>query len=421
MDVVTLVLAKKYAKEASGDSVKFIDITVNLIGSEGNIPLGNTIYLYEIIDGNEILTQSVEAPSGTAVVRAPRGTKYKITASADTEGFYAPTSEIGIIMESTSVTIRYTELAYPKNFNDLQVLARLGLASSVVSIGDEFTTTYTYNGEDFEMPWIVVDIKDVEFEDGHTGQGVFIESKYSTIESVQYDAPHQEVATEETAIDGLYYIGRTGDTYTLLDLQAGDEIPYSDYTYVYHDKIKDTTLLIYKNGHNRYSTSAYRQWLNSDKDKGKWWTASNVGYCPPSQLNSQKGFIAGLSQNFIDCVAKIKRTYDTNSKTDGSVIDVIYDKFFAATATELYGVANDNEGEYWAYYKEVTGLTAPSNSANTGRIKYALNAKSSPQSCWSSLCLRSFSYAVWCRSPAGQLGSASASNGYRAVPACVIG
>lgn len=404
------------------DCVKFVKITVNLIGSEGNIPLGNTVYVYEIVNNIETLSYSSICPTGTIVVRIPHGIQYRITASTDVEGFYAPTEVTGVAINDSKVTIRYTELAYPKTIRDLQTLAKMGLASDVVSIGDEFTTTYTYDGNEMEMPWIVTDIKEVEFEDGHIGQGVFLESKYATIESIQFDAPHQEVATEETAIDGLYYIGRTDSTYTLLSLSTGDTIPYSDYTYIYHDTIKDTSMNTYKYGHNRVLTSAYRQWLNSDADKGNWWIAPKVGYCPPSQLNSQKGFMVGLSREFIDCVAKTKRTYYANSVTDGSVIDVIYDKFFAATGTELYGSVNDNEGTYWTYYKEVTGLSSPSNSNNTGRIKYALNAKSSSVYCWTFSSSRSSSCDVWNRNATGQLGGNYRANGiYRAVPACVIG
>lgn len=412
--------SKKIAEELN-ECVKFVKITVNLIGSEGNIPTGNTIYVYEIIDNIETLSYSVPSPTGSTVVRIPRGEKYRITASTDEEGFYAPVDVIGVAIHDDAVTIRYTELAYPKTFRDIEVLAQAGLASDVISIGDEFTSTYTYDGNELEMPWIVTDVKDVEFEDGHIGQGVFMEAKYATIESIQFDAPHQEVATEETAIEGLYYIGRTDSTYTLLTLSPGDTIPYSDYTYIYHDTIKDTSLNIYRYGHNRVLTSAYRQWLNSDADKGAWWTAPKVGYCPPSQLNSQKGFMAGLSKEFIDCVAKVKRTYYTNSVTDGSVIDVLYDKFFAATGTELYGSVNDNEGTYWTYYKEATGLTSPSNNQNTGRIKYALNAKTSPLYCWSFSCSRGGSCCVWSRYATGQLLSYYAYCSYRAVPACVIG
>lgn len=412
--------SQKISEELS-DCVKFVKITVNLIGLEGNIPHGNTVYVYETINEIETLSYSTACPTGTITVRVQKGLQYRITASTDAEGFYDPTEVTGVAINDSEATIRYSELVYPKTIRDLQTLAKKGLASEVVSIGDEFVTTYTYDGNEYEMPWIVTDIKDVEFEDGSTGQGVFLEAKYATIESIQFDAPHREIATEETAIEGLYYIGRTDSTYTLLTLSAGDTIPYSDYTYVYHDTIRDTSLYIYKYGHNRVSTSALRQWLNSDADKGAWWTAPKIGYCPPSQLNSIKGFMAGLSQDFVDCVAKVKRTYYINSVTDGSVIDVLYDKFFEATGTEVYGSVNKNEGTYWTYYKEATGLSAPSNNQNTGRVKYALNAKTSSQSCWMFSSHRGDSYYVWCRNTSGQLFSNFANSSYRAVPACVIG
>lgn len=399
------------------ECVKFVKITVNLVGSGGNIPLGNTVYVYEIVNEIEILSYSVLCPNGTIIVRVPHGIQYRITASTDAEGFYAPTEVSGVAINNSEATIRYTELTHPKTIRDLQTLAKMGLADEVVAIGDEFTTTYTYDGNEFEMPWIVVEIKEVEFEDGSTGQGVFLESKYCTIESLQFDAPHQEVATEETAIEGLYYIGRIGNTYTLLTLSAGDTIPYSDYTYIYHDTIRDTKLDIYKFGHNRVSTSALRQWLNSDADKCAWWTAPKVGYCPPSQLSQYKGFMVGLPQDFVDCVAKVKRTYYTN----GSVVDVLYDKFFEATGTELYASVNENEGTYWTYYKEVTGLSAPSNNQNTGRIKYALNSKTSSQTCWMFSSRRGNSCTAWDRYSAGRISFDTVNLSFRAVPACVIG
>ena len=412
--------SQKISEELS-DCVKFVKITVNLIGLEGNIPLGNTVYVYETINEIETLSYSTACPTGTITVRVQKGLQYRITASTDAEGFYDPTEVTGVAINDSEATIRYSELVYPKTIRDLQTLAKKGLASKMVSIGDEFVTTYTYDGNEYEMPWIVTEIKDVEFEDGSIGQGVFLEAKYATIESIQFDVPHQEVATEETAIEGLYYIGRTDSTYTLLSLNGGDTIPYSDYTYVYHDTIRDTSLYIYRYGHNRVSTSALRQWLNSNADKGAWWTAPKIGYCPPSQLNKIKGFMAGLPQDFVDCVAKVKRTYYTNSATDGSVIDVLYDKFFSATGTELYGRVNENEGTYWTYYKEATGLSAPSNNQNTGRVKYALNAKTSSQYCWTFSSNRGHSYDVWHRYATGQLYYDLATTSYRAVPACVIG
>lgn len=412
--------SQKISEELS-DCVKFVKITVNLIGLEGNIPLGNTVYVYETINEIETLSYSTACPTGTITVRVQKGLQYRITASTDAEGFYDPTEVTGVAINDSEATIKYTELVYPKTIRDLQTLAKKGLASEVVSIGDEFVTTYTYDGNEYEMPWIVTDIKDVEFEDGSIGQGVFLEAKYATIESIRFDAPHQEVATEETAIEGLYYIGKTDSTYTLLSLNKGDTIPYSDYTCVYHDTIRDASLYIYKYGHNRVSTSALRQWLNSDADKGAWWTAPKIGYCPPSQLNSIKGFMAGLSQDFVDCVAKVKRTYYTNSATDDSVIDVLYDKFFSATGTELYGTVNENEGTYWTYYKEATGLSAPSNNQNTGRVKYALNAKTSSQGCWAFSSIRGSSYNVWIRATTGQLYGNYPYFSFRAVPACVIG
>lgn len=307
------------------------------------------------------------------------------------------------------------------SFADIKALAQRGAADKVLRIGDEIPSTYTYGETVYDAPWIVVDIGDVEFEDGHVGQAVTLEWKYTSIEYITMDAPHQEFATEPTAIDGLTYIARDNDNYSLLNLNPGDQIPYPQHQYIYHDAIRDTTLNIYRYGHNRVKDSAMRQWLNSSAGKGKWYTKPGIGYVEPSNVNSYVGFMAGLPSDVLNNVAKTKRTYYCNYVTDDSAIDTLYDKFFLASVTEIYGIGNANEGAVWPWYKKVTGLPAPSNAENAGRIKTALSARTTGQHSWTFSANRNLSSSASRRVTRGQLGSTNAAASYRTVPACRIG
>lgn len=253
-----------------------------------------------------------------------------------------------------------------KSFAEVQQIVRAGKAKDVFDIGHEFVTHYTYEGTVYDMPWVVLDNDRLcEWHDGSKHPGLWIGSKYATIEKIQFDAPEQEEATEATAQEGLFYCGRNGSTYTMLKLSAGDTIPYGDYQDVYHSIVNNRD--VFSNGYNRYLHCAQRQWLNSDATFGGWWTSQHVGDCAPSELQTVKGFMAGLDTDFLSVINPVKIQVATNVFTDGGVTDVMYDKFFMQSAEELYGIPhhNDVEGPFFPYWKQITGLENPTNGSGS--------------------------------------------------------
>lgn len=316
--------------------------------------------------------------------------------------------------------LQFTELYAATTWDQIQLEVKTGAAEAKYPIGTEFVTKYTYNGTEYDMPWVVVAYRNVIKEDGEEHPGMVLQMKYATPEDIQFDAPEHEEATETSALDGWYYCGVTGSTYTMLNLAAGDAVPYSDYDHIYHGDVNDARA--YQNGYNRYKFSAMRQWLNSSGDVGEWWESQHNGDTAPSQLATRKGYMAGLEADFLAVIEPVQISVATNTVTDGGVTDTMFDRFFLPSLEEIYAVpqAKGVEGEYWHYWKTITGLDEPSNAANNARKTPRLNAPDgSAANLWVRSAVRG-NLNEWYVSTGGTLNSYGAPASCAAQAACVI-
>jgi hypothetical protein len=280
------------------------------------------------------------------------------------------------------------------------------------------------------MPWDMCLGKTATLADGTVREGIYLKSHYATVESHPFDASETEKASEETATEGLYYYGYDGSTYTLLSLSAGDAVPYDDYTAIYHNAIKDTTCNIVVGGYNRYSHSAYHQWLNSGADKGSWWTAQHIGDVAPGTLNSTRGFLAGLPEDFVSAAEPILIGSALNAVTEPDKTlgtETVEAKFFLPSLEQHYiqPGASGVEGEYWDYYKtlaESAGLSGRFQPRGTypELINYALNNQTQAQNVRLGSANRENSSYVWYEHASGSVYSNGACNSVRACPACFI-
>lgn len=310
-------------------------------------------------------------------------------------------------------------------WEQVQANVKAGKGRALYPIGTELVTQYTMGATVYEMPWIVVQNDcECEWQDGTKHPGLILQSKYATVEEIQFDAPEEnpvDSATEPNALEGWYYWGKTGTTYTKLTVAAGDALPFDSYDSIV--KCAVNHLDVVKFGYNRWSVSAYRQWLNSDAAAGAWWTPQHDGDLPPTQLPTRDGFLRGLDADFLACVNPVKVQTACNTVTDGGVTDVTYDKIFLPSIEEIYGVpqAAGVEGNYWPYWKTITGLDEPSNAANDARKNSALNNKTGAavtQRLRSAG--RGTSSTVWNVYSGGNLNIYYAYASYRSLPACVI-
>lgn len=320
----------------------------------------------------------------------------------------------------------------PENIVRMKNISDAGLARKYFNIGDQVIVEYKNTaGTVYEMPWDVVHIGDAVLADGTIKKdAIYLQSHWATNESIQFDKPETEVATEATATAGLFYYGYDGTNYTLLNLAAGDEIPYASYTKVYHNEIKDTTFNIIKNGYNREAHSAYRQWLNSDALKGGWWKAQHIGDCAPDQAGTVNGFLAGLPKDFVNAMSEVTVTQALNtvSEPDKTLVNESYTaKVFLPHLEQMYispQLAN-TEGESWDYYKQLAGdagLTGMFQRSSTYPIliSYALENHNSAQYVRLASAVRGGSYYTWYVNSSGDVNNNSARNAFRCRPACVI-
>lgn len=318
--------------------------------------------------------------------------------------------------------------AIPTSWKAIQNCVRSNDAINRFAVGDELISKYYYGGQSYDCRWVVLDVnRPCEWEDGTTHYGLWLGMKYATPETIQFDNSESvtvDLEKEPNAVEGWYYWGVTGNTYTKLELSTGDALP-TTYDSIASGTIDDVNVIRY--GYNRWSHSAIRQWFNSDAGVGKWWEPQHYGDIAPTQLSQIRGFMANLDKDFLSVIHPVKVQTACNTVTDGGVTDVTYDRFFLPSIEEVYGVpeVEDIEGSYFPYWKKVTGLDEPSNGSdqdpNEARKIRKLTAPNG-NAVYVRLrsVYRSASPGVWLVGSNGCLGNYVASGGIAALPVCVI-
>lgn len=409
---------------------RYITVTVKSTEGDTDIPttittsIGGAVYSTVAYDG---------APVALAI---PDGISYQITASSEVHHgdsfYYDPTPLEGVASKDAQAEIIYSKLGAIHSFADVKRISDMGLAPQYFKVGDVLTTTYEdVNGTKYECPWVVVSTEGATLADGTVKEsGVHLQMQYATIESIQFDAPEKEKATEETAQEGLYYYGFDGTNYTFLNLSAGDAIPYSDYTEIYHNEIKDTSLNIVRYGYNRDSHSAQEQWVNSAAGKGEWWEAKHIGDTPPNERANYRGFLAGFDADFLGALSEIQitRALNTVSEPDKTLARETRNvRMYLPSLEQMYIVpqADGVEGNFFPYYKQLAeGAGVSGKFAQGGTypilISYALNAKSSAQNVRLASASRGNSTIVWNVNSSGYVSYNYASNSARCRPVCFI-
>lgn len=181
-------------------------------------------------------------------------------------------------------------------------------------------------------------------------------------------------------------------------------------------------------GYNRWSHSGMRQFLNSKSAVGAWWTAKNPYDRPPQQLATLRGFMAGFDEAFLNIIKPTKVTTALNTVSDSDIgtSESTYDTFFLSSLEEEYCVPQlaNVEGSAWEYWRERLGTASPqgwyADNTNPNHIRYAYEAKTSPQGCRLRSATRGHAYSTWYVITSGTVGFSSASTALRGCPACVI-
>lgn len=127
-------------------------------------------------------------------------------------------------------------------------------------------------------------------------------------------------------------------------------------------------------GNNRYSVSNIRQWLNSDKVS--WYSAQHSADAPPNDANvssnyneydAEAGFLTNFSKGMRNSLVTAPLTTAKNTATDGGGSEVVNDKVFLLSNTEV-NLANENgiaEGKLLPLFNTINRIAFPSVEAVT--------------------------------------------------------
>lgn len=347
------------------------------------------------------------------------------------------------------------------SWSAVQQIVRLGLASKVFAIGDQFVSTKG----DAQLVWDIIGFDHDVPADSQFKHSMTIQL-HDCYTSAQFDAPEALYYAPEGLSAGTYcfallsgydttYGGGKTYQFTLTkDVPAGGQIMFP---WSYNKQASTVLISTYESatsstiiesvsvtegssgtnlgtadgktenmnhshriryGSNRWLHSSIRQWLNSDKAASAWWTPQNVFDRPPSNT-STAGFLTDMDSEFLAVIGEVNKRTALNTVTDGGGYEDSKELMFLLSRNELYGGLENsvNEGEPYPYYANYSDLSAPGTAVDSNRIKYR---NGSAQYWWQRSCHSGNAYSVRLVTPTGTITSGHASGSYGVAPACNI-
>ena len=171
-------------------------------------------------------------------------------------------------------------------------------------------------------------------------------------------------------------------------------------------------------GNNRWKESAIRQHLNSDAVAGSVWAPQNHWDRPPSWKDSTEGFMNGLETSFTNYVADVEIDTYRNTVCDGGGLDTTDDKFFLAGRNELFFPQEGaDNGVAFELYKQESISSIAHVGADPIRVK---KTSGSADFWWPRSPNVGYAYSVRTVSPTGENHGHNAHNSIGVAPAFVI-
>lgn len=179
-------------------------------------------------------------------------------------------------------------------------------------------------------------------------------------------------------------------------------------------------------GHNRWSTSALRQYLNAAG--ADWFKPLEKFSIRPDQY-AKHGFMAGLGEDFLSAIRPVKIT-TVNNTVEGfdTASEDTFDTFFLPAAVDMnIKSRNESEGTLSPYWRERMGITQPLNYGWEGEpnqsdaLKIPALNSTNPQDVRVRSVKPSDASATYLVQKTGMAGvDGSASNAYRFSPVCAV-
>lgn len=372
----------------------------------------------------------------------------------------------------------------PETWEQVILAIKSKLHREMYAVGDKFSNIWkdtNNSNKEYDNPLRINHFEDgLELEDGTTVNGMWLQTVYAHLKGVQFSHQQAFYVSDEGMTTGTYCIGfdytwgdkgyvTKGDywNFTLTkDVPAGGKLagfygapdqPQTNWrVYVYSadgktvletvstiNKGQEGTLLgamtAYGDenlngiqqmayGDNRYATSAIRQYLNSDKPKGEWWTAQTKWDIAPDQLSQIDGYLCGMDPELLAVLKPVKVVTYCNTVTatgQKQVKDITYDKVTLISLEQMYiNPQIAGEGEAHEYYKELNGTNTKFQWWQTYEIlkTFAVESPTSPQYVRLRSANRYTAYGTWYVSSSGYVSNSStAGSAYRPAPLMFIG
>lgn len=368
-----------------------------------------------------------------------------------------------------------------KKFEDVARVVAGGKQATVFDTGDQLTTTWTdSNGTKYSNPFDIVEVECTpELKNGQVVHGMMLNQHYANIHGCPFDAQEALYDADEELPAGTYHFTIAGDTWTTSEngkvvqftltkpIPAGGQLVYAD-AEGFNKAIAGQKIATYAGpavftaietvslsegsegtdlgstdgkeklnhhqrafrGCGRWMTSMLRQYLNSDKPAGEWWSKQDKWDRASTFVNSCPGYMSGFSADFLSVLRKVKVCTARDTVVNDGGTDVTYDYFFPVSLEQFNAVPQvfDIEGKACHYWKELASGTSKLDTS--GKFKqnetypilrvYALNAKNSPRICWLRSTYRGSANYAWSVYSDGNVCNSSALLGYSCAPACVI-
>lgn len=354
-----------------------------------------------------------------------------------------------------------------------------GYGPSLFSIGSTFTEPWkdtANNNTAYDNPWRVNHFSDVELQGGTTVPGMWLQNVYAHPFGVQFSHHRAFYACPDGLAAGTYNVGFgdnwntnvvKGKVYQFTLTKAVEQggrlagfykIPdtkpteWKVYSYGADGKTLNETVDIAEGlegtslgsmlankrtgnlnslqetgyGWNRWSTSALRQYLNSDKPKGEWWTSQDQWDIAPDELATKDGYLCGMDREMLNNILPVKTVTYVNTVNDGTAdsFDVTYDKVNLISLEQMYiNPQHAGEGEAHEYWKKVNGTDTKWQQYQTyPTLKhYAVENHSSAQSFRLRSAGRGGAFNTWYVNSSGLVNDGYASWSGRFSPLVVIG
>ena len=371
----------------------------------------------------------------------------------------------------------------PETWEQVVLAIKSKLYKEMYAVGDKFSNIWkdtNNSNKEYDNPLRINHFEDgLELEDGTTVNGMWLQTVYAHLKGVQFSHQQAFYVSGDGMVAGTYCVGfdytwgdkgyvTKGDywNFTLTkDVPAGGRLagfygapdqPQTNWrVYVYSadgktvletvsaiNKGQEGTLLgvmtAYGDenlngiqqmayGDNRYATSAIRQYLNSDKPKGEWWTAQTKWDIAPDQLSQIDGYLCGMDPELLAVLKPVKVVTYCNTVTatgQKQVKDITYDKVTLISLEQMYIEPQAaGEGEAHEYYKELNGTAKKFQWWQTYEIlkTFAVENPTSPQLVRLRSANRSYACYTWYVNSSGGVYGGSASNANRPASLMFIG